>query len=180
MKLKIVASAPIKKSKLIVVDVQPAYRSSIHFDLAEFCKFLGSYSEILYLYNGPDLGYEDDAVVISGWLQELGDIKQSTLRKIRFEEKDYGGLRDAMDTLDEDQIVEIMQQMIQKGLRSSNELDPAPEGDLQFSAFDYEEVLPRWNGADIVGGGRNECLQEVLLWAEALGVTVHPVDRFIY
>ena len=49
-----------KNFPLIVVDVQPGYEDDIDFDIKEFCEYLNEQEKILYLFNGPDLGYEDE------------------------------------------------------------------------------------------------------------------------
>jgi hypothetical protein len=40
--------------------------------------------------------------------------------------------------------------------------------------------LRRFNGAYIVGGGRNECLQEVELLMSAFNVKYKRIDRLVY
>jgi len=52
--------------------------------------------------------------------------------------------------------------------------------DYGFWVPDLEEVLPRWNGSDIAGGARNECLAEVEILGDAQGLTFNQVDQFIY
>jgi len=53
-----------KNFPLIVVDVQPGYEDYIDFDIEEFCEYLNEQEKILYLFNGPDLGYEDEYEIL--------------------------------------------------------------------------------------------------------------------
>lgn len=76
--------------------------------------------------------------------------------------------------LDDDEIAEILQKMALGDERQNDDLE------ISFSALDLLELLPEWNGSDLVGGGRYECLHEIQIWAQAAESTLHPVDRFIY
>ena len=40
--------------------------------------------------------------------------------------------------------------------------------------------LKKWQGAYICGGGKNECLKEVLILFSTFNITVHQVGEFIY
>ncbi|NPV13085.1 MAG: hypothetical protein HPY57_15065 [Ignavibacteria bacterium] len=55
--------------KIIIVDIQPSYRIHMNMDMTDFTEWLNhhKYLDILYLYNGPDLGYEDENE-IKDWL----------------------------------------------------------------------------------------------------------------
>ena len=59
---------------------------------------------------------------------------------------------------------------------------------LTFNAIDDYFVgvpelrshLLKWSGADICGGGLNECLEEVLILADAMRIKFNIVRQFVY
>ena len=57
--------------QLIVVDVQPAYKKYISFNVGKFITEIKAkdYNKILYLYNGPDFGMDSEKE-IKEWLYE--------------------------------------------------------------------------------------------------------------
>lgn len=60
-------------NKIIVVDIQPSYIDYINFDIEDFTNWLNKNknSKILYLFNGKELGYEDE-YDIKNWLYDNG------------------------------------------------------------------------------------------------------------
>jgi hypothetical protein len=59
---------------LIIVDIQPTYKSFLTFKLSHFIDFLkeSNYKTYLYLYNGPEMGFENENE-IKQWLIEIKD-----------------------------------------------------------------------------------------------------------
>lgn len=176
---------------LVVVDVQPMYENFIHFDIGRFCEFLSKYRAILYLFNGPDTVGEDSAQDIIRWLLDYG-LDEELITEIEFEDKGYAFFRPWMDSGVEDEtIIKVGKYMAKKDIHDSRDL---PEGffdqfeDLQdvhtqdsiyFPDLDPKQ-LKRFNSADIVGGGRTECLAETLLLMRVFNIKVKPINRFIY
>lgn len=70
------------KNELVVVDVQPAYKNYIKFNIESFINYIKQqdYSRILYLFNGPDFGFETEQE-IQEWLFEKVEICLKVLNK---------------------------------------------------------------------------------------------------
>lgn len=178
--------------RLVVVDVQPAYASYIGFDMHEFTKFMSGYSSILILFNGPEMGYEGQNE-ISEFYYENG-LNERNLGKLSFFEKGYAFFRDSMDACwARNDIVKLVKYMIQKGYTDIRELkkedieylniEEVTMDTLENHGFyipDLKDTLASWSGADICGGGLNECLEEVKILSEAMGLTFNNISKFIY
>jgi len=55
----------ISGNKLIVVDIQPAYEKYFKYFKSKFLQDLVEFKgKVLYFYNGPDMGYNDDEYAI--------------------------------------------------------------------------------------------------------------------
>jgi len=185
---------------LIMVDVQPEYESNVTFDIGDMLrKAAEDYSRVLVLYNGPDLGMSSKTELINYYMEKLDwdeEVLDEFLSQATFFDKGYGFFRDVMDSdicFPRDSIVKIVKYMIENDITDIRELE---EEDIEaigvsellfdelddygFWVPDLEEVLPRWNGSDIAGGARNECLAEVEILGDAQGLTFNQVDQFIY
>ena len=80
--------------QLIVVDVQPAYKKYISFNVGKFITEIKAkdYNKILYLYNGPDFGMDSEKE-IKEWLYEELDYNDDFvefIEEFKFFEKNYG------------------------------------------------------------------------------------------
>ena len=185
---------------LIVVDIQPEYESGTPFDIGGMLRSAAeSYSLVLFLYNGPDLGMIDETALKQFYLEKLDYDEEAfdeLMSKSRFFDKGYGFFRDVMDSnicFDRSSIIKIVKYMIENDYRDIRELE---EEDIEaidvsellfddlddygFYIPDLEDELPRWDGSDIAGGARNECLAEVEILGTAQGLSFNQVDQFIY
>lgn len=178
-------------NKLISVDIQPGHLDHIHFDLYSFVEYLEEFDDILYLFNGEELEYDSlqsvkDFLIDNGATEELID-------RITFMEKSYGFFRGGMDTnVDEDELIEIIEYMIENGVNSSEEIDfnELPEIDEETidslnidSIFLPEfnlDIVRRYDNSIIVGGSYDECLAEMKILFEAMGLDYKENQRFIY
>lgn len=175
-----------KSNKLIIVDVQPHdIPKHIHFNMYEFADFVNSYPDVLVLFNGEDLGWESQAEM-EYYYEEIGiDISNCT-----FQEKTYGFFRDWMDSGKDDLLVPTVKTMLKLGKNDVRELDSKILSRLgiDFNVENYPlgmddriiEPLKQFKGADICGGGRNECLQEVEYLMDALNCRYKEVSKYIY
>lgn len=181
--------------KVIVVDVQPAYRRTIS-DPESTMKFLNGASQILGLYNGPDLGYEDEEGVLEWWIEHGFDPEKQY--DVTWDEKGYGFFRDWMDGgMDYESIAEVVRYMIDNSIHDSRDLDMDAlkkelGADLAEEVEDVQEyggigipdidfrTLQRFNGATIIGGGCDECLAEVEILLNALGLNYRKNMRYVY
>ena len=188
------------KGSLIVVDIQPEYESGATFDIGDMLRAAAGYDEVLFLYNGADtLGMIDENGLRNYYLEKL-DYDEETFDELmsvaEFFDKGYGFFRDVMDSgicFDRGSVVKIVKYMIDNNVQDIRDLD---EEDVQsvgvsellfddledygFWVPELQDVLPRWNGSDIAGGARNECLAEVEIVAAAQGLSFNQVDQFIY
>jgi len=190
----------IKGNKLIVVDIQEDYEKFIKFDLYKFAKDLVEFEgDILYLYNGPSLGFEDDTEIIE-WLWEMLDYDEAVLEKleeITFIDKSYGWARDAIDIeIEDEHIIEILRLMIKTDIQNSgdlyindlrkikipfeleNSLDSRTLS-IELPPFDID-ILKKYKGATILGGGKIECLYEVKLLMDAMRIKYKEFKPYIY
>jgi hypothetical protein len=177
--------------KLIICDVQPAYAKSIYF-MKEFAQFVNQYQDILVLFNGPDLGLEGKAE-IARWYMQYGITKQK-LFSMKWHQKGYGFFRDHMDACwERESIIRIIRYMLRHRINDIRDLTRQAiktigVPDLTFRKLeqhhlaipDLRGILPKWDGADICGGGFNECLDEVMILSEAMRLKLRIVPGFTY
>ena len=185
---------------LIVVDIQPEYESGATFDIGDMLRSASEYSRVLFLYNGADtLGMIDEQSLRNYYFEKL-DYDEETYEELmsvsEFFDKGYGFFRDVMDSdicFDRNSVIKIVKYMIDNDVQDIRDLD---EEDVQsigvsellfddledygFWVPELQDVLPQWNGSDIAGGARNECLAEVEILAAAQGLSFNQVDQFIY
>lgn len=186
-------------SKLAICDVQPAYQKNIEmaFDMREFAEFVNQYLEIYVMYNGPELGYVHDIPAnIGRWYYKFG-VKKETLQRMKWFEKNYNWFRDLMDAhgacWHRPYIVKLARYMIINRIWDWRELSEEDIKKLGIPDLTQDE-LEKWgfnipdlafrirklNGADICGGGINECLDEVMILAEAMNVQLNVIDAFTF
>lgn len=180
---------------IIVVDIQPGHQDYIYFNLYEFCEWLNdSNKPILYLYNGPDFGFDEEYVIYE-WLIEHG-LNDDLY--ITFFQKNYAFFRDLMDSFaPDDDIIEIIKYLIEGNIRDIREI--SDEGreylildkgiDSEYFNGDYNCYLPELYdflkprlkpNNIIVGGGVDQCLKEVQLLLNAMGVDYTEENEYIY
>ena len=188
------------KGSLIIVDIQPEYESNTPFDIGDMLRTAAdSYSRVLFLYNGPDLGMIDESGLKNFYVEKLDydeEVIDELFSKSKFFDKGYGFFRDVMDSdlcFDRSSVIKIVKYMIENGYRDIRDIEEEDVeaigvsellfDDLEDYGFyipDLEEVLPNWSGSDIAGGARNECLAEVEILGTAQGLSFNQVGRFIY
>lgn len=189
--------------ELIVVDIQPEYEKGFGFKTYQFIEFLNAhaneFSSITLLYNGPDLGMVSQSDYTM-WLIDNG-LDEDVLNNINFFEKGYAFFRNAMDAgVDHDEIVHVIAFMAKNDINDSRDL--TEELWNQFSAtfpndVDIVEYLKDNEDAIfipelideldnskqapfVMGGGRNECLAEVLIVLKYLGRSYSLINQFVY
>ena len=186
-----------RNRNLISVDIQPEYENWITFDIFDYIDFLNKQKKVLYLYNGPEtIGSSDSKEVISSWLLDYG-LDEFKLNDFYWIDKGYGNLRGWMDQgVDKSVIKKSLRYMLQKGETDSRDipeeewLEKFPELEVVFDvAFEDLITLPpeidigflkKWKGSFIVGGGKNECFEEIMILLSTFNIKVKPVKKFIY
>ena len=188
------------KGSLIVVDIQPEYESGATFDIGDMLRSAAEYDRVLFLYNGADtLGMIDEQSLRNYYFEKLDydeEVYEELMSVSEFFDKGYGFFRDVMDSgicFDRSSVIKIVKYMIDndvQDIRDLEEEDVEAIGvnellfdDLEDYGFwvpELQDVLPQWNGSDIAGGARNECLAEVEILAAAQGLSFRQVNEFIY
>lgn len=190
-----------RTNNVIVVDVQPIYKSGIRFDMYEFVEFLQDQRNILYYFNGPDTVGGDSKNEIIDWLMEYSDYNDDFYNKLNREtvwyDKGYAFFRNWMDNgADEGFIKKAVRFMMIKKVNDSRDIsteewiEEFPEEENFFENYYKEDCiylpdipinkLKKWSGSYIVGGGKNECLAEVLLLMSIFNIKAKRVKKFIY
>jgi hypothetical protein len=183
--------------KLIIIDIQPSYKNYMDIDMNNYVQWLNehNYLDVLYLFNGPDLGMESE-YDIQLWLNEY-DLDENL--DIRYYEKNYGFFRDFMDEIDDETIILIGKYLIQKNIVDIRELSNEEKKEIikitnidkQYLTEDYsfyipelkDELLSFINKGDkplCIGGGEYECYKEVILLLEMLDFEWDEESQFIY
>tara|TARA_B100001287_G_scaffold262350_1_gene252179 strand:- start:674 stop:2179 length:1506 start_codon:yes stop_codon:yes gene_type:complete len=188
------------KASLIVVDIQPEYEGGATFDIGDLLRAATEYDRVLFLYNGEDtLGMIDEQSLRNYYFEKLDydeEAYEELISVSEFFDKGYGFFRDVMDSgicFDRNSVIKIVKYMIDNNVQDIRDLD---EEDVQsigvsellfddledygFWVPELQDVLPQWNGSDIAGGARNECLAEVEILAAAQGLSFRQVNEFIY
>lgn len=183
---------------LVVVDVQPAYASSIDF-APELMRYVNAYrGPVLMLVNAEETGVSDDTKeeIAYYWLEN--GLKKQKLARCTVTDKGYGYLRAWMEYTDEETILFTIRYMIENNIGDSREIEDRmgiPLSEL-LADHSYHEnleddpLIVNWLDENMVrrtcqncilcGGGRNECLEEVRLMFEALGVSYTLLEEFVY
>lgn len=192
------------KKELVIVDIQPDYKKYITFNMGSFVDFLNKsykkYERILYLYNGRETVGLDDQGSITEWLVEYG-LDEEVLNIVEFHDKGYAFLRNAMDQgINEDEIVHLLEYMSSNDLNDSRDLDE--DNWIEFSrlypkdvdikeylqdnedSINIPDVLERIkyikNNFQICGGGKTECLAEVLILIKLCKKRYSLLPQFVY
>ena len=186
---------------VIVVDVQPEYENYIGFDIAEMLDdLIDNYSKILFLYNGADtVGHIDEYGLKQFYFDKLDwdeDRANKLIGKSTFFDKGYGFFRDIMDSdlcFAYSDIVALARYMINTDIHdirdlSEDDVDKLNIDELLFEDLeDYgfnipelNDIIANWNGSSIMGGGKNECLAEVEILADARDLVFNRIEKFTF
>lgn len=191
------------KKNLIIVDVQPAYYSHLHFSIVDFMEFARSHNKILIFYV-PEPGgdtWED----VHTFYMDYGFPGEKLRKDCIFVEKDYGFFRNWMDNGVSDNVIKkVIREMYRLKITDSREVDYENEEiedsywkkflGNDFDDFDdfimFEDgiylpdinlsTLKKFSGSNLAGGGRNECLKEIQLLMSSLNIRYKLVNNFIY
>lgn len=179
------------RSTLLVCDIQPDYIDHIKFDMEDFIEYVETFSDIKWLYNGPELGYGSLETLIA-WLHSYG-LSEETINKIDFFEKGYGYYRDSMEYCNSnDEVIDILKIMSKNNYDTSSELteedlknfdDDTKENIIKYpfsNNADVQEFLSESNNYILVGGAFDECLAEVRIDLEVLGLAYKIKYEYTY
>lgn len=190
---------------LIVVDVQPFYHNWHEWLTPRLTKYINrtDYDNILYFFNGEEMGIPDTVEELNWYLVEWG-LNEERIPDLFYIEKNYSFFRGWMDIgIDEDFIVYIVKYMLKVDLYDSRDID---EDDLDYLLekfygmtvkeladikyrLDSEAIMiPNWDYSklkefdhyDLCGGGRDECLKEIEILLQALDLKYNILNNLVY
>lgn len=189
-----------KSTNIVVCDVQPEYDKWCHKIVGPLCNFLNQQTGKIYVwYNGQGLS-SDDMSDVQIYYEENG-LDPEVTGRIIFIEKEYGFLRNWMDSGVPDRIIiKVIRAMVQKRINDSRKLDldsilPKNEIiELTNSGRDnwWEDdgiSFPYWFEVNelrnmspfyLCGGGENECLKEVELICNAFNIKYKRIQKLVY
>jgi hypothetical protein len=201
--LELAGQGPVNGKHLVVVDIQPEYASYFGNNfLRSFINFLNenyeSLAALTFLYNGADtLGMVSESDYKMWWLEN--GLNEEILDMANFYDKGYAFFRYCMDEgIDEEQIVNMIKYMIEKGVNDSRDLDEEFWNEFveRFGNEDIRELLEfagdainipdlmdelrNYRGVVLCGGGINECLKEVEIALQALDKPFNVLTKYTY
>ena len=96
------------------------------FSVYDFTSWLNSeysnYSRIVFLFNGPELGFPSESEYIM-WLLENG-LEEEVIDSINFYDKGYNFFRTMIDAgMDSDDMVNMIKYMVDNGINDSREIE---------------------------------------------------------
>ncbi len=191
---------------VIVVDVQPAYASFAPKICEQIVKFVVAQTgPVLMFVNADRDGLTDDTIPsikeywdeTSGgeYDEETGEFMSNIdWNRFSIADKGYGYFRSYMDQgVSESTIIKLIRIMYQRRVTDARELPNEEFQQLMGAEYrdwmDDESFSINWtsvsqikqfNGAYIVGGGRNECLREVELLMNAFNIRYKRIDKLVY
>lgn len=187
--------AVLSGKNLVICDVQPGYANNIYF-MDEWAKFLEGYQNILVLFVGPEFGLDNKAK-IARWYFDYG-VPKEKLYSMKWHEKNYAFFRDMMDSgcWAREEIIRVVKYLLYKKIYDWRQLteediriiNKGMDEKLMMSTLEnYFMGIPdlafkfkKWAGSDICGGGFYECLDEVMILAEAMRLNLNIVQQFTY
>ena len=207
--VRIVASAPALNLTeglnypVIVVDVQPAYASYAPAVCQKVVEFVTRQTgPVLMFVNAERDGLTEDTVsdVVNWWEETAGYMYDeeteeytSSIDWDRFEvvDKGYGWFRSYMDQgVSPATMIKMIRYLYQNKLNDARDVDYDTYVEIMGDDSLIDEnfsvnwtsvaQLRRFNGAYIMGGGRDECLREVELLMNAFNIRYKRVDSLVY
>lgn len=187
--------------KIIVVDVQPEYakfsreNNRISEKIINFVK--NQNFKTLMFVNAEDTGVSADSIDDIKYFWEENGFED--WHNVTIVDKGYGYLRSWMDLgVSDKSIIKAIRMMYQ--MKISDSRGVVEDYDDEASAEKWKELLEdpnipqdsisvqwtsvkrlrEYNGAYIVGGGRDECLREVTLLMNAFNIKYTLIDSLIY
>ena len=202
-KLRIIKEEYLQGKTIINVDIQPEYKNYISFGLSKWIQFLNqnaNNNRIIFLYNGEDTLGMVSEYDYKNFLLDLG-LDEDVLENAIFYDKGYAFFRYCMDnSIDEDNIVDLVKFMIQNDINDSREIDEDMWNDyMQQTNHSQEDVrellenagdminipdlmdfLKNYSNIVLLGGGINECLKEVEIALLSLNKNYNTLKQFTY
>jgi|SaaInlStandDraft_3_1057020.scaffolds.fasta_scaffold41181_2 hypothetical protein len=187
----------------IVIDVQPTYTAFKPKYTQEVMRFLNKQTgPILMFVNADSDGLTDDSIPAIKHFWEIHGFRSENWDRVTIDDKGYGYLRGWMDQgVSDDKIITVIREMYRQRVDDMRELFNGEDSDgyaeSMYKLLDgdidndmlidpisvgWTEVaqLKKFNGAYVIGGGRDECLKEVTLLMSAFNIKGKLIDSLIY
>lgn len=181
-----------KYNTLVVCDIQPEYEEYFTFNLDDFLTFIEDYDTIYYFYNGVNLGMSEEYEVVE-WLIENG-CSEDLIETITFIDKSYGYYRDMISEYGLETTTNIVKYLYDNNIESTNDIE---HDDLVNTFGDnianslnrhggyylYDIIidsLKYTNNIVICGGGKDECLAELMIDIKVSNKSYILANNFIY
>lgn len=176
----------------VVVDVQPAYDSAI---CRKIIRFISNHKGPVLLYiNGDNTGLTEDTIdSVKEYWEDYGFDPDEWDNRVEIIDKGFGYLRAWMDLgVDAASIIKAIRIMYQEKITDSRDFgevekwkevlddDAIPEYDPISVNWLNIKKLREYNKCYLMGGGRNECLEEVALMMNAFNIKYRKIDSLIY
>jgi hypothetical protein len=185
---------------IINVDIQPEYKNYINFNLSSWIDYLNNSDlNIIFLYNGNDTLGMITEYDYKDWLLDCG-LNEDVLENATFFDKGYAFFRYLIDNgIDDEYTVELLKFMINNNIFDSRDMDEDIWNELIENNNKLNDIrnilensddniyipelinfLKNYNNIILTGGGKNECLKEVIIALDSLNKNYTLKDEFIY
>jgi hypothetical protein len=188
--------------QLVIIDVQKCFETSekIVDDILDYAK---GFDDIVYIYD--TLIIEDDPSGAGVQFYDMFKKMKDSGAHVRMEKvvKQFGFLRNAMDTISEEGMVEILEFMLANEIGDSRSIEDdetihevwmkeveSSDTDVKLWRPDESVHIPDdlleslenkvSNRPILVGGGKDQCLQEVYLLLKAMGKNPEINEKYTY
>lgn len=188
-----------------VVDIQPSYHD-YHNHVTEpllhhINDTIDQYEHIFWYFNGEDLEL-DTINDMYDYIHQYEILDEDVLDKITFIDKYYAFFRGWMDMgVDRNLIVEIGKYMKNNNIEDSRDIDEDIFREILKTYYNSDDVddeymdmtvdpihLPEFNDGAIrelnstytSGGGVDECLEEMEILFDIIGVNYKRLDKYTY
>lgn len=159
-----------ESGELLVIDVQPDIKESRGV-LEPILQLAEKSAKVVWVHD-TQFANAGDEQALRGWLAEHG-ASDELLERVVFIPKEYGFARDPLDSgVDPDQIVEALRRLREAGVSDIRDLDgdDAELEGLWWPEQFADDLAAAVRRPTLVGGARHECLHEVRLVLETLGI----------
>jgi len=187
---------------LVIIDVQPAYDkwcSNIVPNIIEWIH-TNRPPKVIFYFNGEDVGIEDTKEDVMQYFIDHG-LDENAAHNITYYEKSYAYIRNWMDAdIPTHMIISTLRYMFMNRINDSSDLSEDDFKKIIPDDFEYyyddlttdSIYLPHdIENSQIAelnslrkfymgGGGKNECLKEIQIFANTLNVKYKLVEKLIY
>lgn len=181
---------------LISVDIQPAYVDAMPFTASEWISWMegADYDDNIIMFNGPELGFPDENEY-KYWLYENG-MTEEFMDSCTFIDKTYAFFRSCMDEGLAEDLEILVAYMYKNDINDSRDMEEDNWADIEMDedTKDYlinsgemisipdlmSDLESLGNNIDVVGGGTNECLEEIRIALRALNKGFRDINEWIY